>query len=329
MNLIHLKTSQFQLAAGCRRGSVASQPEIDQMAYRLPPLNTMRLFEAAGRLGSFKAAAEELHVTPSAVSHGIQSLEDWLGVALFTRGNRSLALTPAGAAYLPQVRQALDLLVRAGVNLPGQMIARRLAISVAPSFGLLWLVPHLPRFQERHPGLEVMIDTDHQQVSFPRAGVDLAIRMGRGDWPDVTAIPLITEQLVPLCTPESANRLREPSDLARATLLRVTDVSEDWSTWFDLAGLPPQSGAGAHTFDTIHMARQAALQGLGVMIGRLPLMADDVACGRLVPLFGPPRACATGYWLVAPPEALSQPAARAFQRWIEDDLRRDLRAALA
>jgi DNA-binding transcriptional LysR family regulator len=299
------------------------------MAYRLPPLNTMRLFEAAGRLLSFKAAAEELHVTPSAVSHGVQSLEDYLGITLFTRGNRSLALTPAGDAYLPQVRQALDLLVRASANLPGQMIARRLALSVAPSFGLLWLVPHLPRFQELHPELEVMIDTNHQQVSFPRAGVDLAIRMGRGDWPDVTAIPLITERLVPVCAPALADRLRQPADLAQMTLLRVADVSEDWSSWCDLAGLTAQTGAGMLSFDTIHMARQAALQGLGVMIGRLPLMAGDLASGQLVACFGPPRVCGTGYWLVAPPETLSQPTARAFQRWIEEDLRRDLRAALA
>src|SRR5258706_3923498 len=214
------------------------------MAYRLPPLNTMRLFEAAGRLLSFKQAAEELRVTPSAVSHGVQSLEDWLGVALCIRSNRSLALSEAGAAYLPQIAKALDLLAKASASIPGRAAAERLSVSVAPSFGLHWLVPHLPHFQSRHPAIEIAIDTNHQQIAFPRDGVDLAIRMGRGDWPDLAAIHLVTEQLIPVCTPDLARTLRDPIDLTSATLLRVADVSEDWSSWFDLAGLPQLSGAG-------------------------------------------------------------------------------------
>src|SRR4051812_10943941 len=114
------------------------------MGYRLPPLNALRLFEAAGRHLSFRLAAEELHVTPSAVSHAIQSLEAWLGRALFRRAHRGLALTEAGADYLPQVRQALALLATASESLPGRRTPARLAISVAPSFGLRWLAPKLP-----------------------------------------------------------------------------------------------------------------------------------------------------------------------------------------
>lgn len=291
------------------------------MPYRLPPLHTMRLFEAAGRLLSFKLAAAELHVTPSALSHGIQALEDWLGLALFTRGNRSLSLTEAGAAYLPQVRAALDLLAQASCGLPGQAASTRLAISVAPSFGLHWLMPHLPRFQARHPEIEIVIDTHHHAVEFPREGTDLAIRMGRGNWPELTAIHLVQEQLVPVCAPALAANIRQPADLAATTLLRVADVSEDWESWCALAGLPPIVAARSLRFDTIHMALEAAAQGLGVAMGRLPLAADDLASGRLVSLFGPPRACATGYWLVAPPETLCRPAVRAFRQWIEVELR--------
>lgn len=298
------------------------------MAYRLPPLNTMRLFEAAGRLLSFKMAAAELHVTPSAVSHGVQSLEDWLGITLFIRGNRSLALSEAGIAYLPQVKKALDLLAKASASLPGRLATRRLSVSVAPSFGLLWLVPHLPRLQARHSAIEIAIDTSHQQVAFPRDGVDLAIRMGRGDWAGLDAVHLVTEQLVPVCAPYLAATLRHPADLARATLLRVADVSEDWQSWFDLANVAPIAGAGSLSFDTIHMALEAAVQGLGVVIGRLPLMAGDLAAGRLVPVFGPPRSCATGYWLVAPSETLQRPDVKAFRQWIEQDLAVDLAAAL-
>lgn len=291
------------------------------MPYRLPPLHTMRLFEAAGRLLSFKLAAAELHVTPSALSHGVQALEDWLGVALFVRGNRRLDLTEAGAAYLPQVRQALDLLAQASSGLPGQAAGTRLAISVAPSFGLHWLMPHLPRFQAHHPEVEIVIDTHHHAVAFPREGIDLAIRMGRGNWPGLTAIHLVQEQLVPVAAPMLAATLRQPADLAGATLLRVADVSEDWESWYALAGLSTVEAARSLSFDTIHMALQAAAQGLGVALGRLPLAADDLASGRLVSLFGPPRACATGYWLVAPPETLRRPAVRAFRQWIEAELR--------
>jgi DNA-binding transcriptional LysR family regulator len=281
----------------------------------------MRLFEAAGRLLSFKLAAEELHVTPSALSHGIQALEDWLGVPLFTRGNRSLVLTEAGGAYLPQVRAALDLLAQASIGLPGQAASAKLAISVAPSFGLHWLMPHLPHFQARYPEIDIVIDTQHHPVDFPREGIDLAIRMGRGDWTGVTAIHLVQEQLVPVCAPGLAAALRQPADLAAATLLRVADVSEDWESWFALAGLPPVAAARSLSFDTIHMALQAAAQGLGVALGRLPLVTDDLASGKLVSLFGPPQACATGYWLVAPPETLRRPAVRAFRQWIEAALR--------
>jgi len=291
------------------------------MPYRLPPLHTMRLFEASGRLLSFKLAAAELHVTPSALSHGIQAMEDWLGVPLFTRGNRSLALTAAGAAYLPQVRHALDLLARASSGLPGQTASARLAISVAPSFGLHWLMPHLPSFQARHPEIEIVIDTHHHPVEFPREGIDLAIRMGRGDWPGLTAIHLVQEQLVPVCAPGLATGLQQPASLAAATLLRVADVSEDWESWFAVAGLPPVEATRSLRFDTIHMALEAAAQGLGVAMGRLPLARDDLASGRLVALFGAPRTCATGYWLVAPPETLRRPAVKAFRQWIEAELR--------
>ena len=290
------------------------------MAYRLPPLHTMRLFEAAGRLGSFKAAAAELLITPSAVSHGVQSLEDWLGVELFIRGNRSLALSAAGSAYLPQVQSILDRLTEASTTLPGQRPSGRLTISAAPSFALLWLMPHLPHFQVMHPGIEIAVDTQHHQVTFPRDGIDLAIRMGRGDWPGLAAHHLIQEQLVPVAAPALAAKLTSLADLSGVTLLRVADVSEDWERWAELAGISLPSTTRSLSFDTIHMAMSAAAQGLGIAIGRLPLIGADLAAGRLIPVFGPPRGCDTGYWLVASPPALQRPEAKAFRRWIVSDL---------
>lgn len=208
------------------------------MAYRLPPLNTLRLFEAAGRHASFKLAAEELNITPSAVSHGIQTLEDWLGVQLFTRGHRSLDLTAAGLAYLPRVRDALARLASATEAVPGRRPSGKLAVSVAPSFGLRWLIPNLPRFNHHHPEIEVTLDTAHRQVEFPRDGIDVAIRMGQGDWQDLYALHLVTEELVPVCTPALAATIVSVGDLRSKTLLHISNISEDWAAWAALATAP-------------------------------------------------------------------------------------------
>jgi len=285
------------------------------MGYRLPPLTTLRLFEAAGRLSSFKAAAEELNVTPSAVSHGIRTLEDWLGTRLFTRGSRGLALTAAGAAFLPQVQAALNLLVQAVDGVPGRRVPRRLTISCAPTFASRWLLPNLPQFQAAHPEIEVSIDTTHRQVDMPRDNVDVAIRMGQGDWPGLRALKLVDERLVPVCAPSLAGRIRTVDDLCEAGILRVSTVTEDWPAWLRAVGArvdPPRS----LSFDTIHMALAAAAQGLGVALGRLPMIERDIGAGTLVPVLGPPQPCRTGYWLVAPADAFARPELAAFRDWI-------------
>lgn len=286
------------------------------MSYRLPPLNALRLFEAAGRHLSFKLAAEELHLTPSAVSHGIQSLEDWLGVPLFQRAPRGLSLTPAGAAYLPDVRRALDALVAASAALPGRVPDGKLSVSVAPSFGLRWLIPNLPDFNARHPGIAVSVDTAHRQVDFPRDGVDLAIRMGRGGWPGLDAVCLVREKLVPVAAPSVAASIRTPGDLAQQTLLHVASVADDWKSWCELADVALGDRAADPRFDNIQMALEAAAQGLGVAIGRLPLIDGDLASGRLVAVLPPPRVCATGYWLVTMQESQTRPEIAAFRAWI-------------
>lgn len=286
------------------------------MAYRLPPLNSLRLFESAGRLLSFKRAAEELNVTPSAVSHGIQSLEDWLGVALFVRGNRTLALTPAGSAYLPEVRRALDAIAKATNAVPGRGPVGQLSISVAPSFGLRWLIPNLPDFAARHPAIEVSVDTAHRQVEFPRDGIDVAIRMGRGDWAGVDAACLTMEHLVPVAAPSLAARIGTPKDLERQTLLHVDNVADDWASWCELAGVALANLSEGPRFDNIQMALEAAAQGLGVATGRLPLIEADLAAGRLAMVLPPARRCRTGYWLVTAPGSTARPEIAAFRDWI-------------
>lgn len=290
------------------------------MAYRLPPLNALRLFEAAGRHLSFKAAAEELNLTPSAVSHGIASLEDWLGVALFIRGHRSLALSAAGLAYLPRIRDVLQQLAGATEAVPGRKPTGRLSVSVAPSFALRWLIPGLPRFHSRHPGIEVSLDTSRRQVEFPRDGIDVAVRMGQGGWSDLYALCLTMEDLVPVCAPALAESIRTPGDLRGTPLLQVVNISEDWAAWAELAGVRDLELDGGVKLDTIHMAWEAAAQGMGIAMGRLPMAAPDLASGRLVPVLGPARRCRTGYWLVTGRESLSRPEVVAFRDWIREEL---------
>lgn len=287
------------------------------MAYRLPPLNALRLFEAAGRHESFKQAADELGLTPSAVSHAIQGLEDWLGVALFARGHRGLVLTQAGAAYLEQVRAALDLLARATAAVPGRRPTGRLSVSAAPTFARCWLLPNLGRFNALHPDIEVTLDTAQRQVDFPRDGIDMAIRRGGGDWPGLHADLLTLEDLVPVCAPSLTTGLRETGDLKHQTLLHVSTASEDWAAWAELAGADGLDFSRGLRFDTILMAQEAAAQGLGVAVGRLPLCNAELSAGRLVPVLGPPVRSRMGYWLVTVRETLERPEAAAFRAWIK------------
>ncbi|MEE3623029.1 transcriptional regulator GcvA [Nitrospirillum sp. BR 11752] len=295
------------------------------MPYRLPPLNTLRPFEAAGRHLSFKRAAEELNLTPSAVSHALQTLEQWLGSPLFVRQHRSLALTAAGQALLPEVRAMLDRLASVTAALPGTTPAGSLTVSVAPTFGLRWLVPRLPHFRDKHPDIALVLDTSHRPADLPRDGVDVAIRMRQDDWrpeegTNLHASRLVDESLVPVCAPSLATRLHSVADLAAHALLHVDSVAEEWGAWATLRGaVLPSTKAGIH-FDTVHMALDAAASGLGVAMGRLPIVEGDLAAGRLVTVLGPPQAIRTSYWLVTSRMGRNRPEVAAFRAWLKAEL---------
>lgn len=290
------------------------------MAYRLPPMSTLRIFEAAARHRSFRTAADELLLTPSGVSRSVQVLEDWLGTPLFTRGNRSISLTEAGTAYLPHVRAALDTLARGTEAVPGRGARGELSISAALTFGLRWLMPRLRRFKARHPGITITLDTSLYQVEFPRAGIDLAIRMGTGPWPGLEALRLVTESLVPVCAPSLAPSIRSTADLASATLLHVTQVKQDWAFWAEALGIGGLDTASGLRFDTVQYALEAAGAGLGVALGRRPLVDRDLASGALVEVLGPAVPASTSYWLVCTPASLARSDVRAFRDWIGAEL---------
>jgi LysR family transcriptional regulator, glycine cleavage system transcriptional activator len=286
------------------------------MRRRLPPLNSLRLFEASARFLSFKNAAEELLLTPSAVSHGIRSLEQWLGARLFIRTARGLALTDAGARYYPVVQAALGMLVNGTEQLSARQDGKcRLAISAAPTFASRVLVPSLARFRQQRPELDVVIDTAHEHAELGDGGVDLAIRMGRGSWDGLEAHRLLGETLVPVCAPEHY-RLFKDLDIEDVPLIHVTSVSEDWAHWCAATGRRAPDQARGLRFDTIYMAFEAAARGLGVAIGRRPLVDAELSSGALVALWEHEVKCATAYWLVARQNHAAETAVSAFRRWM-------------
>ena len=288
------------------------------MALRLPPLAALRLFEAAARHQSFKKAAQELHLTPSAVSHGIAALETWLGIPLFDRSAaRGVTLTFAGRQYLPYIAEALSMIAVGTQRLPGPRAERRIVISVAPTFASRWLVPNLHKFRRLHAGVAVTLDTAHRQMFFPLDGVDLAIRMGRGPWPGLRCDLLLRERLVPVAAPTYWRGLARdgPADLSQATLLHVASVESDWAAWVKGSGAGLTMGGGFR-FDTVQLALEAAAQELGVAIGRLPLVEPELARGRLVAVSDAVVPIETGYWLVGTAGEEPRADIRAFRRWI-------------
>ncbi|HEY8596155.1 MAG TPA: transcriptional regulator GcvA [Devosiaceae bacterium] len=288
------------------------------MALQLPPLAALRLFESAGRHESFKIAAEELHLTPSAVSHGIVSLERWLGVRLFERRNNGVVLTDAGRDYLPFVSEALATIAVGTRRVPSTRGIHRVSVSVAPTFAARWLLPRLPEFRELHPQIELVIDTVHRQVGLPVDNVDLAVRMARAPWPDLVSTRLFGERLVPVCAPSflARHEIHSLQDVAGLPQLHVSAATEDWAAWMAAVGLDPHDARPTLTFDTIHMAADAAEAGLGVAIGRLPLIDRQLREGRLVHAVPDIVDATTGYWLVEGPDAANRREVSAFAQWL-------------
>jgi DNA-binding transcriptional LysR family regulator len=289
------------------------------MPLRLPPLNSLRFFEAAARHGSFKLAAAELNVTPSAVSHGIVALEEALGVALFAREPRKLSLTPAGEQYFPYIAEAFSLIALGTQRLPDNRTHRTVTVSCAPTLAMRWLVPRLFEFRAQWPNIDVSVDTSRRQVGFPVDGFDFGIRLSRGPVPGSDWSRLFGERLVPVCSPAYRDTLRDAHgniDLRRATLIHVDTASEDWQAWLDGAGVRDIDAAGGVRFDTIQLALEAATTGMGVAIGRRPLVNRELDAGTLVEASTPTVDAKTVYWLVSAEGTDERPDLQAFKRWL-------------
>ena len=292
-----------------------------EMTGRLPSLNGLRAFEAAARHLSFTQAASELNVTQTAISHQIKRLEQELGVRLFVRQNRSLTLTPEASQYLPGVRAAFNDLKLATDRLLRKDQDHVLTVSTLASLAAKWLLPRLSAFQEAHPGIDVRITTSTSLVDFQRDNVDAAIRYGRGQWPGVRADWLMADEAFPVCSPALANGTRPlkcPEDLRDHVLLHTSNAnSDDWRLWLTAAGLPADlSKQPGVTFDLIFMTIQAAIDGIGVAMGRTSYVQDDIAKGRLVVPFKIALPADAGFYLVSPQARADSPKLSAFREWL-------------
>lgn len=291
------------------------------MTARLPSLNGLRAFEAAARHLSFTLAASELNVTQTAISHQIRRLEEELGIRLFVRQNRALALTPEARDYLPGVRAAFNDLRLATDRLLRKDDDKVLTVSTLASLAAKWLLPRLTDFQEQHPGIDVRITTSTSLVDFQRDDVDAAIRYGRGQWPGLRADWLMADELFPVCSPSllrSNKPLRCPEDLKSHMLLHTSNAnSDDWRLWLTAAGLPADiARQPGITFDMIFMTIQAAIDGIGVAMGRTSYVQDDIAKGRLVVPFKIALPADAGFYLVAPESRREAPKLAAFREWM-------------
>lgn len=291
------------------------------MTARLPSLNGLRAFEAAARHLSFTLAAAELNVTQTAISHQIRRLEEELGIRLFVRHNRALALTQEARDYLPGVRAAFNDLRLATDRLLRRDDDKVLTVSTLASLAAKWLLPRLTHFQETHPGIDVRITTSTGLVDFQRDNVDVAIRYGRGQWPAVRADWLMADELFPVCSPSllrGDRPLRSPEDLKDHVLLHTSSTnSDDWRLWLTAASLPADiSRQPGITFDIMFMTIQAAIDGIGVAMGRTTYVQDDIAKGRLVVPFRIALPADAGFYLVSPEGRRDTPKLAAFREWV-------------
>lgn len=297
------------------------------MPVSLPPLNALRAFEAAGRHLSLTRAAEELHVTPAAVSHQIKALEAYLGVALFRRRNRALLLTDAGQACLPGLRQGFEHLSEAVDAARGQIANRPLTVSVAPSFGAKWLVPRLDHFAAAHPGIDVRLDASTRLADPLREDIDLCIRYGPGEYPGLHVERLMAEEVVPVCGPallEGPDGLHTPADLCKHVLLHVDapigdNSVPDWPMWLAAAGVADCDASRGPRFTMASMAVQVAIAGQGVALAGSMLVADDIAAGRLVKPFELRFPAKFAYYVVCSPATVEQPRIAAFRQWLREE----------
>jgi LysR family transcriptional regulator, glycine cleavage system transcriptional activator len=299
---------------------------------RLPSLDLLNGFEAAARLLSFTKAAEELHLTQSAVSRQIQELEQQLGVALFQRRHRSLALTAAGQQLFSAAAQVLATMRAVTDRLRADSGRRVLSVTTMASFASLWLVPRLAGFARDHPGVDVRIATEPRMQDLEREGLDVGIRYCPDDIAGSHSVRLFGERVFPVCSPKLAadptRPLREPADLRHHVLLQYDDPDGyapwlSWKSWLELFGLADLRPAGSILLSGYEHIIPAAIAGQGVALGRSPLVRELIAAGTLVAPFPRTSESSRAYFAVVSENAAGRAEVDAFVKWLKSEAARE------
>jgi LysR family transcriptional regulator, glycine cleavage system transcriptional activator len=291
------------------------------MHEELPPIAFLRAFSRAAETLSLKQAAADLHLSPSAVSRQIQSLEAHLGVTLFRRLNPGLEITEEGMRYLETVNRVLRELRRAqeGLSVPP---SGPLRLSALESFTESWLIPHLSDFERVHPGIDLQVEATLRYADFERDPVDVAIRFGTGPWADLHSEPIVDLTYFPVCSPALGAEapLREPGDLRSHTIIHVSQTPDAWNEWLRQAGVATLRPKRSVTYDHLSIALSAAESGHGVALSSEFLCAQRLATGRLRAPFDIRARSASTYHLVCRPEGLEDPRIVALRDWLVEAL---------
>ena len=291
---------------------------------RLYPLNALRAFEASARNLSFVEAADELHVTPAAISHQVKRLEQYLRASLFRRMPRGLLLSETGQHLLSELREVFLQLDKAMERVTQSDSQGSLTISVAPMFAVKWLVPRLRGFDTLHPDIDLRMSSSVRVVDFQRDAFDAAIRLGRGKYPGLRTVKLFDESVTPMCSPRlvgGARALRRPDDLRHHVLLHDDSMGFDpsapnWNTWLQAAGARGVDASRGPRFSQPDLALQAAVDGAGVVLGWRYLAASDLAGGRLVQPFSLTLPLRSAFYLVYPEANEARRKIMAFREWL-------------
>ena len=293
----------------------------------LPPLSALRAFEAAARLQSFSKAADELNVTPAAISHQIHALEEDLGVSLFNRRNRAVELTASARVLLPGLSEAFAGIQASVRRLRSHNDTGTVNVTASPTFAGKWLVQRLHRFQERYPDVDVRISATDTIVDLSRGDFDIAIRYGTGRYPGLIVELLLKNEVFPACSPlllRNGPPLDTPADLLNHALIHDQQVDRDplaptWSMWLKAAGVSDAAAMHGLSFNNNVLALEAALAGHGVTLAYSTTAAADIAAGRLVRLFSLSLPDTFAYYVVTAPGALERPKVKAFRDWLRDE----------
>jgi LysR family glycine cleavage system transcriptional activator len=303
---------------------------------RFPQLNSLRAFEAAGRWLSFSKAAEELHVTPAAVSQQIRQLEDYLGVTLFHRMTRAVRLTEEARAALPLMTEGFDRLAEAVERLAVTQETGLLTINTAPTFAATWLLQRLPDFSEKYPDIDLRLDASLVPRDFEREGIDISIRLSQGDYPGLYQARIFGEEFSPVCSPEllaGDKPLLVPADLKQHRLLHIDwgelhEAVPDWLMWFKAMGVNDIKSIPGPRFTIESMAIEAAIRGNGIALVSHHAVAEDLKAGRLVKPFDLAMPVDYSYWMICPHEYLRRAKVKAFCDWVLEQAADDSLAAV-